>query len=428
MQQAELFVPTRRVESVSRVVDYIRRVIAGNKTLAGIRVRGEVSGRIQGGSGALYFYLKENNDVLKCMAWPKTAQKLPPFKDGDEVICGGDFDAYTVKSEYELIVNELELGGTGALYAQYEALKTKLRQEGLFDAQRKRPFPAFPRRIAVVSAPEGRGIEDFFTTMRRRAPFVTIVRVDSRVQGDGAEIDIAEAIDKASKLDVDAIVVTRGGGSYEDLFPFNREAVVRAIVRAKHPVLSAIGHTADVHLSDLAADKSCETPSNAAQFFGGLQDEFIARIERALSRMRTACASLYGKSQQRFDDANGRLQRAGHDYTLRKERTLTAVDRRMDFCSPQRRLQARGESLTAARMRLESTARYLSPKPRLELLDARLAAVNPQSPLERGYAIVTYRGRAVREAMTVPAGSEIEAKVHRGALVARVEKTIDDER
>ncbi len=210
MQQEALF-ETRRVESVSRVVNYIRRVIASNKALAGIRVRGEVSSKTTQ-SGTLYFYLKENADVLKCVAWAKTAAKLPPFNNGDEVICSGAFDAYTVRSEYELIVDEVEPTGIGALYAQYEALKGKLRAEGLFEPERKRPFPSFPSRIAVVSAPEGRGIEDFFTTMQRRAPFVRIFRIDSRVQGDGAEIDIAEAIDKASRLDVDAIVVTRGGG------------------------------------------------------------------------------------------------------------------------------------------------------------------------------------------------------------------------
>src|SRR6185437_8929425 len=161
--------------------------------------------------GRLYFSLKENADVLRCMVWPNYITKLPTFKNGDEIICGGTFTAYTSQSFYELIVNDVELTGIGALYAQFEKLKEQFRKEGLFDEARKRPMPVFPRRIAVVSTEGGKGVEDFFTILRRDAPFITVVPIDTRVQGDGAEIDIAEAIDKASKRGVDLIVVTRGG-------------------------------------------------------------------------------------------------------------------------------------------------------------------------------------------------------------------------
>src|SRR5581483_10707844 len=157
---------------------------------------------------------------------------------------------FSQRSQYQLIVKSIELSGIGILYAQFEALKKRFREEGLCEPQRKRPLPEFPRRIAVVSARGSKAIEDFLQTIARRAPFIEIEFIETLLQGDGAEIEIGAAIDRASRLDVDVIVVTRGGGSYEDLFPFNREPVVRAIIRSKHPVISAVGHTDDVHLSD----------------------------------------------------------------------------------------------------------------------------------------------------------------------------------
>ena len=432
------------VQGVSRVVDYIKRIIEGNKTLAGIRVRGEVT-ELRERNGLLYFSLKENNDVLRCLVWSSAAIKLPPFKSGDEIICGGDFTAYTRQSAYELVVKTVELTGVGALYAQFEALKEKFRKEGLFEASRKRPLPAFPRRIAVVSAEGGKGVEDFFTTIAREAPFVEIIAIPTRVQGDGAEIDIAEAIDRASRKNVDVIVVTRGGGSYEDLFPFNREPVVRAIVRAKHPVISAVGHTQDVHLSDYVADHTRETPSNAAHFFGEIGKRFLTRVQHARISLEHSIQSMLVSRAQALDDASLRLARAVRDLAREKERQLHSLERQLGQHTPQRRLALRGERLAALRSRLEVFARKglssyvdrvsqarldlrrvrgtaLGPvQQRLHVTSASLNLLDPRAQLQRGYAIVTVNGKAVRDAATVPAGSLMTAEVQRGKLLARVE-------
>lgn len=432
------------VQGVSRVVDYIRRIISQNKTLAGIRVRGEVSG-FANRNGRLYFDLKENADVLKCVVWASDAVKLPPFKDGDEIICGGDYGTFAQRSQYQLFVKSIELTGIGALYAQFEALRERFRKEGLFDESRKRPLPAFPRRVALVSA-RGKGAEDFLTTIAKRAPYIEVHFVETRVQGDGAQMDIAEAIDKASKLDVDVIVVTRGGGSYEDLFPFNLEPVVRAIVRAKRPVLSAIGHTGDVHLSDYAADYFCETPSNAAQYFGEIADRFLTRVQRAQSRIEHAIRSIVTARGQSLDYAHGQLYRAADKNLRGRERLLHALERRLSTQTPQRRLAARAERITALRSRLEVLARHALVRPgdtvvqlrrrldravpyalrpaqqRFELLKTRLNAADPQAPLARGYAIVTLNGKTLRDAAEVREGAEIEAQLQRGKLVARVER------
>jgi exodeoxyribonuclease VII large subunit len=421
-QRPQAAAPLDAVQGVSRVVDYIRRIISANKTLAGIRVRGEVSG-YSAKNGRLYFDLKENTDVLKCVVWASDAQKLPPFKDGDEIICGGDYGTFAQRSQYQLFVKNVELTGIGALYAQFEALREKFRKEGLFDASRKRPMPAFPRRIAVVSA-RGKGAEDFLTTIAKRAPFIDVHFVETRVQGDGAQIDIAEAIDKASKLDVDVIVLTRGGGGYEDLFPFNLEPVVRAIVRAKRPVLSAVGHTGDVHLSDYVADYSCETPSNAAQYFGEIADRFLVRVQRAQNRIEHAARAIVQSRAQTFDYTVSLLAAAARDLFQARERGLHALERRLNARAPHAQMLARAQRIAALRSRLERLcATALRPyRDRLSHFDTRLGGLDPHKLLARGYAIVTVDGHAVRDAATVPQGAIIEAQLQRGKLVARVER------
>jgi exodeoxyribonuclease VII large subunit len=431
------------VQGVSRVVDYIRRLIAQNKTLASIRVRGEVS-NLSNRNGRLYFDLKENTDVLKCVVWASETPKLAPFKDGDEVICGGEYGTYAARSQYQLFIKSVELTGIGALYAQFEALKQKFRAEGLFDEGRKRPLPPFPRRVALVSA-KGKGAEDFLTTIAKRASFIDVTFVETRLQGDGAQIDIAEAIDKASKLDVDVIVLTRGGGSYEDLFPFNLEPVVRAIVRARRPVLSAIGHTGDVHLSDYVADYACETPSNAAQYFGEIGDRFLGRVQTAHTQLERSLRAALSNAGQRLDSATKDLRHSMQSYVPARQRALALLERRLNKQTPQQRLAQRFERLSTLRTQLTSAGRYYAAPhvqrvrglregldrlhsgalraqgERLRHFETLLTALDPKALLARGYAIVTFDGRAVRDPAVVPKGAQIQAHVQHGKLIAVVE-------
>ena len=431
------------VQGVSRVVDYIRRIVSQNKTLAGIRVRGEVSD-LKNVNGRLYFDLKENTDILRCVAWASDAARLPRFKDGDEIICGGEYGTFAPRSQYQLFVKTVELTGIGALYAQFEALRERFRNEGLFERERKRAMPAFPRRIALVSA-RGKGAEDFLATIAKRAPFIEVQFVETRVQGDGAQIDIGEAIDKASRLDVDLIVLTRGGGSYEDLFPFNLEPVVRAIVRARRPVLSAVGHTGDVHLSDYVADYTCETPSNAAQYFGEIADRYLARIVRAHTQLERSLRSAVSNAAQRADSAAKELRHAARTLIPSRYAALHALERRLNSRAPHQRLAERAGRLAQLRSNLIANARYyIAPSEQrltrirdglqraqanalnrhrdmLGRLEMTLSGLDPQAPLERGYAIVTFEGRAVRDADAVPVGAHIEARVAHGKLLARVE-------
>ncbi len=438
----------QRIEGVSRVLDYVRRLIGANKILANMRVRGEVSG-FTNRDGRFYFKLKEDKDVLECVAWANDAAKFVPFKDGDEVVCGGEFTAYPPRSQIQMIVRSVELTGAGAIYAQLKQLEEKFRKEGLFARERKRAMPAFPQRIAVISARGGRGIDDFLTTIARRAPFITVAFIETQVQGDGAEVEIAHAIDRASKMDVDVILLTRGGGSIEDLYPFNKEPVVRAIVRAKHPVMTAIGHHLDIHVSDEVADFHCETPSNAAQYFGELGDRYASMVDRFSMRLDRVVRERYVTAAQRLDIAALAFDHAVKSYVPARRRLLHELERKLQVLTPQHRLAQRRERLTALTSRLISTSRYIA-APRLERVqqyrerlqrqrphalrvlserlrraDTRLGDLNPTALLARGYAIVTLNGKPLLDASNAPVGSVIEATLQRGTLRARVEDAAD---
>ena len=439
-----------RIEGVSRVLDYVRRLIAANKTLSGIRVRGEVSG-LNERNGRLYFKLKEGEDVLECVAWPKDAAKFVPFKVGDELVCGGEFSAYAPRSQIQLIVRSAELTGSGAIYAQLKQLEEQFRREGLFARERKRPMPEFPQRVAVISARDGKGINDFMTLMAKDAPFVRVEIVPTLVQGEGAEIEIAAAIDRASKMDVDVILLTRGGGSVEDLFPFNKEPVVRAIVRAKHPVMTAIGHNLDIHVSDEVADFHCETPSSAAGYFKEIGARYSRLVERFTMQLERAVRERSVAKSQTFDLLAQRFGHAAQTYVPRRKALIDALERRLQAQTPQRRLAQRAEKLAELQSRLRGIAtqrfliagreqrlRHLNERlrgtpaavlrpaaERLRRLDTRLNDLNPRALLARGYAIVMLNGVPLRDASAAPPGSLIEAQLERGTLQARVEGSAD---
>lgn len=446
MSQEPLSFARPRVEGVSRVVAYLGKIIAQNKTLAGLRVRGEISGLNRHHSGRMYFDLKERTDILKCVVWASAALKLPSIKDGDEVIVAGEFGTFAQRSQYQLFVNAVELTGIGNLYAQFEALKDAFRREGLFELERKRPMPVFPTRIALVSA-NGKGAEDFLTTLAIRAPHIAVTFVETRMQGDGAQIDVADAIDRAARLDVDVIVLTRGGGSYEDLFAFNLEPVVRAILRSKRPLLSAIGHTGDVHLSDLVADVACETPSNAAQYFGQIRDAFMRRVGILDTQIVQLIRARIATRTQGLDHANDVVGRLARSIVQDRRRLIVALEGRLDKQTPVMRIVARSQRLAAASSDLGSLAKHLlAPRrerfaaaaerfarvrgraldelrARLTLTGTKLTAADPRAPLARGYAIVTTNGRPLRDVADVSVGDFIHAQLQRGTLGARVERT-----
>jgi exodeoxyribonuclease VII large subunit len=415
-----------------------------------IGIKGEISGLRVFGDGHLGFSLKEERALVECIAWADWRRGLPEVKDGDVVIAVGRVRIHPERGAYKLYADELEVAGLGELFLQYERLRKRFADEGLFAAERKRAVPELIRRVALVTAQDGRGAQDFIKTLRDEVPFVEIVLIETRVQGDGAEIDIAAALDLAATRNVDAIVLARGGGSYVELFPFNLEPVVRAIVRSRVPVLTAIGHEPDRHLSDEVADLSFGTPSKAAAFIAGAWLLARRALDERTRRLDRAIHEIVLHQMQTLERLSSDVERAAMRTVFDKRAAYRKAIDRLDLRSPQRvltdnneralRLDARlGESM---QRRLERETRALDGRrnaldragtrfandaaARLQRSTAGLTACDPLAPLARGYAIVSSGGRVVREAASLRPGDAITARLERGTLAARVEAVNDD--
>jgi exodeoxyribonuclease VII large subunit len=436
------------VVSVSEFATRLREVFRRVRAFEYIGITGEVSQWNPRANG-VYFTIKDAGAVLECFAYHNRAERFPKVAIGTAVIAYGTVRVVERRSRYELLADDLRLTGIGELYAQYEALKERFRAEGLFESARKRSVPRFPRLIALVSA-HGKGAEDVMTVLRERAPHVEVRFFETRVQGAGAEVEIADALDKASRLRPDAIVLARGGGSYEDLFTFNLEPVVRAILRASAPVITGIGHTGDHHLADDVADLSCETPSNAAHFLANLWQRGEERLERLGMQLNREMRDLLARASQRGDAVHEAIEHAWERYSgLRRER-LAALEKRLGAQSPAQGVSMRAQRLAGLRARLDlwpvraveawgaaserrvsriepAWKEFLSRRAYArDIAEARLDAVDPAAPLARGYAMILHGGELVRSAGQVAPGDVVEARLGRGSLDARVERVSDD--
>lgn len=461
-----------RVVGVKRLADYLKRKIEGDPNLRVVAVRGEISNFRMSQRGHCNFDLKEGDALLCCFAWADDAGRFPAIGNGAAVVATGSLSTYPGRSTYQLIVRAVALEGVGDVHGLFEERKKRLAAEGLFAPERKRPLPKYPFRLALVSSRGANGALDFTTILRERAPHIGIVWCETPVQGPGAPLEIVAALARASRADVDLIVLTRGGGSFEDLFTFSDENVVRAVARARHPVISAIGHTADQQLCDYAADRHLETPTAAAKVVGQDTTELRALLADRLARART-CAALRAERlrgrltnalvrskliepryflaplAQRVDDADTALAAHAAGALRRRENRVRSVARRLELHDPSRRLAERGRRLHSASFRLDAAMQSCEARlhrriedvrqhlqravptfferaaRRLELMRARLGANDPEAILQRGYAIVTAGNAILRDPAVVPPGEHVQARLARGTLHARVEVVSD---
>jgi exodeoxyribonuclease VII large subunit len=312
--------PERRVLTVSELSTALRNEIESR--FHSVWVEGEVSNVRLWNTGHVYFTLKDNASQIKGVIFRSTLRMLR-FKpeDGLRVVARGRISVYEPKGEYQLVCEHLEPQGFGPLQLAFEQLKKKLAAEGLFETARKRPLPALPRRIGIVTSLDGAALRDIVRVLRRRYPNAHLVIGPTRVQGDGAGADIASAINVVSRIDhVDVLILARGGGSLEDLWAFNEEVVARAIARAAVPVICGVGHETDVTIADFVADLRAPTPSAAAELVVRRKDEFFAHIDRLGHRLQSA------------------IQRG----LLRRRSRLQALEARPGYAGEPRRLAWRG--------------------------------------------------------------------------------------
>ena len=438
--------PKRRIFTVGELNAAVRAVL--DLEFRDVWVSGEISGIKLATSGHYYFTLKASDAQVKCVAF-RSAHRYWKFKplDGLAVLARGRIDVYEVRGEYQLQVEMLEPQGLGALQLAFEQLKKKLAAEGLFSTERKRPLPRFPRRIGIVTSPRGAAIADMVEILSRRFPGLHIRLFPALVQGEGSVEEVCRGIEYFSRTQwPDLVIVGRGGGSLEDLWTFNEEAVARAIAACSVPVVSAVGHETDVTIADYVADLRAPTPSAAAEMVICTRQELLDRI--AAARAKSAHAIRYrlamlerrmrqqgidralsllhrrvGRGLQRTDEQEYRMReriRAAIDVRERARRTLEARLRRFDIQPRLANDRRRMEGAHAAALQLARTG-LARRRSRFDQLAAKLSQLSPLRILERGYAIVSNPSGIVTNAAAAPAGSGIHVKLAKGELDARVE-------
>ncbi len=478
----ELFPPestatARKVLSVSELTSQVRRLL--EKEVGQVWVIGEITNLRSQSSGHIYFTLKDSTAQLTCVLFRGETQiDRALLQDGRKVTLGGALTVYEARGQYQLRVTTVELQGVGALQIAFEKLKQKLQAEGLFAQERKRPLPRYPQRIGLVTSPTGAAIRDVFHVIQRRHPALEIILAPCRVQGDGAGAEIASAINLLNEFNVlsiggreemerrtavprgarpgdtppsylDLILVTRGGGSLEDLWAFNEEVVARSIFQSVVPIVSAVGHEIDFTISDFVADVRAATPSAAAEIitegmFSSAQfvSEVSARIRQlagrqledktyVLSQMGQRLARLHPRRRfegwlQRLDDLQGSLLRCVRQSARQQRVAWQNLLERLARVRPGLLLKQRREVFRQAESRFHQQAlhRLGEMKTRLAGLESRLRLLGPQQVLARGYSITMNAdtGEVLRSAEHAASGQLLKTRLMGGELKSRVEE------
>ena len=437
----------RRVLTITELTGTIRTML--ESSYPQIWVEGEISNARLWKTGHLYFTLKDARAQIRAVMFRSTVNLLR-FKpeNGQHVVARGRVSVYDAKGEYQIVCEHLEPHGLGALQLAFEQLRERLAQEGLFDDARKRPLPALPRKIGVVTSPDGAAIRDILSILGRRYPNAHIVISPTRVQGEGASTEIVRALKNLERVSgIDVMIVARGGGSIEDLWAFNEEAVARAVADATVPVVSAVGHETDVTICDFVADVRAPTPSAAAELVVGQLEEFTARINRQEERLMAAARVGLQQRREKVHRLERRPSFAGWPTRLAgrgrhaaelthrlsgltativgtRVRRAHVARLRLEALTLDRRLGRIQTRLVEARARM---SRGLSDvlgtrRVRLRAAAARLGALSPLGVLSRGYAVCwdAQRSSALRRATQVQVGDSVLVTLHSGELDCEV--------
>ncbi|SMQ95845.1 exodeoxyribonuclease VII large subunit [Xanthomonas fragariae] len=415
-------------------------------------VEAELSSVTRPSSGHLYFTLKDARAQIRCaMFKPKSTWLTFQPREGVHVLARGRLTLYEARGDYQLVLDHMEEAGEGALRRAFDALRARLAAEGLFDTERKQPLPTHMRRLAVITSPSGAAVRDVLSVLSRRFPLLEVDLLPSLVQGDSAAAQITSLLQRADASGrYDVILITRGGGSLEDLWAFNDERLARAIAAAQTPVVSAVGHETDFSLSDFVADVRAPTPSVAAELLVPDQRELVARVQRAHARIAQLQQHALGNAMQRADllalrlrahSPQARLQLlhrrqedAGRQLRARMSQALERLQARvqrgqaqLQSHNPQRNLAPLQQRLRALHPQAAMQRRLQHDRLHLRGLVRSLEAVSPLATVARGYAIVTRPGdgSVVRSAAEVVAGERLRARLADGNIKVRVEPAGD---
>lgn len=412
---------------------------------AGVWVVGEISNLAKPASGHIYFTLKDRDAQIRCALFRQNALRVrEALRDGVAIKAYGKVSIFEGRGDYQLIVERLEPAGDGSLKLAFELLQKKLEQEGLFATEHKKPLPPHPKRIGIVSSPTGAVIRDIVSVFKRRAPHVELVLVPTAVQGKEATVQIIKALQLADKQQFDAIILARGGGSLEDLWCFNEEAVARAIAACITPLVSGVGHETDVTIADFVADVRAPTPSAAAELLaphhqdwlmqlGQLQQRLERAIKQQLTRYQLTLDSVvkrlrHPKDQlqqqaQRVDDLQLRLLRNFKQRLLGYQQQINQLDSRLLAQHPKKQLQFSQQQIIVWRQQLTRLIQEKLKQAQLQLASQvqALQIISPLATLERGYSIVlTEKGQVVQDATKTTVAQKLTVKLSKGELKVKV--------
>lgn len=394
----------KHIYNVSELTRNIRGIL--EKSFPSLWVEGEVSNVRLPSSGHLYFTLKDAESQLKCVMFRNLNQSLKfELKDGLQIVAAGQITVYEKRGDYQLLVETAEPKGRGALQLAFEQLKEKLEKEGLFKKEHKKPIPLLPMRIGVVTSPTGAAIRDILNIVGRRFSRVGIIINPVRVQGKGAAEEIARAIDEFDEIpDMDVLILSRGGGSIEDLWAFNEEIVARSIFHCKIPVISAVGHEIDYTIADFVSDLRAPTPSAAAELV-------IAEGEKLIERITTSTDRITGAITTYLSRLSDRVQTLQQAYGIRR-----IEDRLREYI----------QEIDDYRDTMGKTVIHILELSHgdLENVIGKLSTLNPQSVLKRGYSLAFKlpERKLIKDVSMIKKGDRVEIKVERGSFVSRVEK------
>ena len=409
--------------TVSKITDYIARLIGSDSNLKHVFIKGELSNVNLYRSGHLYFTLKDENSQIKGVMF--NARRRLKFKpeDGMKVLIEGKIDVYKINGVYQLYVSEISKDGIGDLHRRFEELKEKLNKEGLFDQSHKKKIPNFPKRIGVITAANGAAIRDIIITIKRRWPLCEVILFPSLVQGEKASQNIVYQIKNADKFDLDTLIVGRGGGSIEDLWSFNEEIVARAIYECETPVISAVGHEIDFTISDFVADLRAATPTAAAEIaappyveikngvnqldsranlaINKILDQNKNKLDNIISkRLFTSPGEIYAPKEMMLDGIINRLQHSSESVIMKNQNRLNLVKNSNLFKNPQEIIKNQKEN-------------YLLQLSKLEIL-------NPLNTLKRGYTLAKSDGKLISSAKQLKSGDNLEVEFEDGNVNTKV--------
>ncbi len=440
----DLFAPPgdAPVVTVSDLNRCVRELLEGSIPL--LWVGGEISNFVCAASGHWYFHLKDARAQVRCVMFRSRAQLLDwRPENGMQVEAHATITLYEARGEFQLSVDNLRRAGLGLLFERFERLKAKLAAEGLFDESRKRPLPSFPRRVGVVTSTAGAALHDVLTTLRRRMPSIAVIIYPTPVQGADAAPRVAAAIGRAAaRAECEVLIVCRGGGSIEDLWPFNEEVVARAIAACPLPVICGVGHETDFTIADFVADRRAPTPTAAAEMVSPDRHALLARVEQLRSQLGRGMLRGLEQRMQRLDRALQRLTHPGERLARQRERLQTAWQRfgrgwrsaatqrawqidtlrlRLSNAQPQIAMLTQRQAALGDRLQRALARRVEQAGDKLARIASQLGHLDPTQVLARGYSIVSAAdGRIIADVASIAVGDELGLTFARGAATARV--------